>query len=254
MSEKSRKSLQCRGLTLIKLLAVPAVAPRAKASSRVFTLIELLVVIAIIAILAAMLLPALNTAKSAARKAACANNLKSCGAAVYMYLLDFNDYFPKMNTSSKWYDQVCSLGYLPANEAGKMNWQYNTPVYRPCVFVCDVDYDLDRNKALYYGGYCGSYGTNSQLFAGSTGKHVRLRIVSDQGKTLMLGETAVESGYYGRDAYGNPSNGSSLCIYDEAAFRFVERFKHRLSQNVFFVDGHIEGVMYSERMAIRIWP
>jgi prepilin-type N-terminal cleavage/methylation domain-containing protein len=182
---------------LVKSIPYPPTAFHARKG---FTLIELLVVIAIIAILAAMLLPALASAKAKAQQVRSLSNVKQMTLAITMYTSDYNEYlipdiesdipFSTANTGAwmvnliNFYSRATNLFICPttSKQAIRMSDTTAGDVVTPWVST------LPRGSST---NYIGSYGYNGWAFSDGPSAGVG----DGHGMTLPNGD-AGDKGYF----------------------------------------------------------
>ncbi len=216
---------------------------------RIFTLIELLIVISIIAILAAMLLPALNTARQKAQGVQCASNLKQFGTLLNMYTTESNYIPPEQNTLSGMWKQFSTVRTLMTFSGLQPLKLLDCPTDRLDIHKYKVGSDTDQwglGMAVPY-GLDGSnmirvsYGSNEAFLAANTyhpGPHLALwKYPSEQ---VAMGDCAYLLFNYSWTvriavaAY--PTNYPAATeMYNRAYAR------HNLAfSNVLFLDGHVK--------------
>ena len=159
-------------------------------SIKKFTLIELLVVIAIIAILAAILLPALNSARERGRSASCINNLKNIGNALAMYTGDNDGYLPGTSDGAKPHFSGRLATYLGIS-SGDMNPNFAGYFRTPCetdIVLCPSSAEPLLKNNQYGSGKNGiSYILTNEISAPGGG--VKENQISNPSNKFYLLET-----------------------------------------------------------------
>jgi prepilin-type N-terminal cleavage/methylation domain-containing protein/prepilin-type processing-associated H-X9-DG protein len=226
-----------------------------------FTLIELLVVIAIIAILAAMLLPALNRAKSSALSVKCKSNLRQLGVAETLYAHDNDGRYTMDTPDCSWWEAL-----RPYGVGGYRDFTVNvlrmtppdlgcpTAKYHPVAHNASTVFDYGHNMwgleeppldDLGLGGYYLASPNGARIFPQRhpTREHQvaipsdMIRFADSFLRTSMVRKELDAGG--GLGSFGNGTSGYTM--HGDGGTELARR-RHSGNLNVVFCDDHIEGI------------
>lgn len=208
-----------------------------------FSLVELLVVLGVLALVVGLVLPALGTAREAARRAQCLGNLRQLAAAAHAYAASHDGLYP----SGFYSDNKNAIGY---------HWDFTLALNRKTG-------TREVKPGLLWAGrgdaqvqQCPSYdGRSNTLMDPYTGYnynvsyigHGDLEVVKQPARVTDV-RTPARTALFGDGEWGSGANKYMRSPRPHAGDTFAARhagtqgYRHRGATNVAFCDGHAESV------------
>lgn len=210
---------------------------------RGFTLVELLVVIAIIGVLVALLLPAVQAAREAARRAQCKNNLKQIGIGLTNYL-DARGHFPTAGTqNADWWRQMVVVRRSPNyNQLERFSWCFQILPYIEQSNIYDQAKDVHPLDNVFPNGSLVEQAVSIYVCPSRGQRSVAMA----DGTVVQLGDYAgVFFGRMGNDQY------KANNMYDQPANMPYKEFGWR---GIITKGGHYFVLNAEKKLIYDIWP